>query len=69
MNQASAGRRRPRPPGILLCPRSLLTNHECHGLQFGCPRQLRRWERRASKIQDGKDVGVLRSPVAAPAMS
>ena len=45
-----------------LYPRSLLTNPECYGKKLRRPTTLRRGTR-ASKIQDGEDVDVLRSPV------
>ena len=63
--QASPGRRRPPRPGFpnshALYPRSLLTNYEGRGRKLGRPRRLK-LRARASKIQDGEDGDVPRSP-------
>ena len=58
LNQASAGRRRPRRHGFPNSSPFLLTNHEIRGRKLGRKGGLQRTGRRASKIQNCKDVDV-----------
>ena len=48
----------PRPETLVLYPKSLLTNHEIRGRKLGRKGGLQRTGRRASKIQNCKDVDV-----------
>ena len=66
-DQASTDRRRPRYPEFpnflrpetrILYPRTLATNQEVRGRKLECNGT----GTRASKIQDGEDLGVPRSP-------